>query len=358
MSIQSYACKRMSLFNSLKSLIQICQFSGLAPFSLNQNRGQWESNPSLKILTIIHLVFVGGTLLIGLIFSDSIIDFKAPKLRITLFIVLMLLNHLYALFVLFELFKKRNKQIKLLNFFEKLDILFKNRLNMHVDYSKLKIACHRFIIIWLCEISGVIIPDVIFYVQTKNSYTIAFFATFILPFILCKLSYAHSLMFVTLVRENLNVMNKFIRSINKQNGYYMRETSSNQTNYKHKKFGYVRRSKIVDLNSEMISFLKRVYGEIWHASKTIENLTYWSLPIGCTNDVIVLISNCYWFFMVLFIRGRNLMLYILLLILIFGSFVNMLLIAHNCDQTAESVSENFKNQNFVALQEAFHLLHI
>lgn len=327
----------MSLFDSIKPLIQVCQFTGLTPFSMNRTSIKWESNHSLKILSIILIFCVGTLLLSGLIFSESIIDYKRTKIRTALLITFMVLNYIHAIFALLELFKKREKQINLLNLFENVDILFKNRLNMHIDYLKLKNACHRFIIVWICEISGFIISNIMVYIQTKDSYNIAFSAMVVLPHVLCKLSYAYSVMLVTLVHEDLSVLNQYIKSITKQNGYYVCETVLNRNVCKNRKMDLFKNSKF-NVNPEMILFMKSVYCNIWEACKAIENLTYWSLPIGCAHDFFVLTSNSYLFFLNLFTQSRNLTIYMLLLLVILSSLSGMLLIAYSFSRTVESVS--------------------
>lgn len=331
----------MSLFDSIKPLIRVCQLSGLTPFSMNKTSIKWESNHSLKVLSIILIVFVGTILLSGLIFRESIIDYKRSKIRNALVITFMVLNHINAIFALLELFKKRDRQINLLNLFESLDFLFKNRLNMHINYLKLKTACHRFIIVWICEISGLIISNIIIYIQTKDNYTIAFFIMLIPHYVLCKLSYAYAVLLVTLVYEDFSVLNQYIKSVTKQNGYYVCETFLNKNDFKNSKMDHFKNSKF-HVNPEMILFMKSVYCDIWEASKEIENLTYWSLPIGCAYDFFVLTSNSYLFFLNLFTRSRNFPIYLLLLLLILSSLGSMLLIAHSYSRTVESVSEQIK----------------
>lgn len=155
-------------------------------------------------------------------------------------------------------------------------------------------------------------------------------------YILSKLSCVYKVCLVTLIHENLKVLNKYIKSVSKRNRYYICETFSNP-NYKHRKIEFSRTSK-VDMNPEMILLLKRLYCGTWEASTIIENLTYWSLPIGCANDFFVLTSNSYWFFLNLFTRSRNYTIYILLLLFMSTSLGNMILIAYNSNRSAQNVS--------------------
>lgn len=272
----------MSLFESIKSLIHVCQFSGLAPFSFNQTSAKWEPNVSLKVLSIFIIICLGIILLCAIVFNDSIIDYNKSKIRITLFVALFLLNHthgcMHTMFVLLELFKKRKQQTDLLNLFENLDFLFNNHLNIHIDYKKLKITCHRILIVWIYEIVTLTIANLTYYIQTKEKERLPLMAMFVPSHILNRLSFAYNVLLVTLVHGNLILMNKYIKSVTKANGYYICETFSNLNHFKHRKKGYLKTNKI-DVNPEMILLLKKLYCDIWKASKIIENLTYWSLDV-------------------------------------------------------------------------------
>lgn len=119
---------------------------------------------------------------------------------------------------------------------------------------------------------------------------------------MCKLSFAYYILFLTLVRENLIVLNKYLKSVTKPNGYYICETFPNQNDCKHKRNGYNKENKI-DVNPELILLLKKLYCDIWEASKIIGNLFYLSMPAGCVFDFFAITSNSYYFFFNLFAKN-------------------------------------------------------
>lgn len=341
----------MSLFDSIRPLIQICQFSGLTPFSMNHRTSKWELNSALIVLSLVIIAGNSALLFCGIIFNDSFIDYSRPKIRILLLAFLLFLNQAHAMFALLELFLNRNKQVDLLNTFEHINNLFKQNLNMSVDYAKLKGKCRRIILVWICEIFGLLIADILDYVETKEHRKIPYFLIFISSYILCKLSYAYTMILVSLTHEHIDVLNRYLKSVTKQNGYYICETFSNRNNFKRKSVNIGN----VGLSIKSLLILKNIYWRVWEASISIENLTYWSLPVGSFNDFFVLLFNSYWFFSSIFFRALPLSTLLLLSILIASNLGNMYFIALNCNKASRTVSFAARKSKFLSINENYNL---
>lgn len=244
----------MSLFSAINPLIRICQIFSLVSYSINRTTLKWESKIALNIVSIVFIICNGFIFLSALIFNDTFLNqHKYSKIRFVLFSILLYWSHIFATVTLLERFIKRNQQIKLLNKFENLDFLFKQHLNMSVDYVKLKSQCRRFIIAWVCEVFGLLIVDIFHYTTTKSVRNFKFFAIFFPSYLLCKLSYAYTLVLITLVRENIYVLNKYLKSITKPNGYYLCDTFSNRKQNERKKN---LSSNKLRLNPDKLLFIK------------------------------------------------------------------------------------------------------
>lgn len=327
----------MSLFDSIKPLIQICQFAGLAPLSMNQNTLKWESNPSLNVISIIMMICIATIFIIAIIFNDSFVSYKQSQVRIVLLSALLLLNSAHALCGLLEFFLKRDQQLQLLSNFQHLDQSFQQHLNIHVNYARLKKNCNKIIAVWICEIGGLLFADIIAYIGSNENTEIQFIYIYMVPFILSKLSYAYFAIFVTLVNENIDVLNKYLRATNKQNGYYIRDTLFGPNESKLGRINLFGKNAIA-LNPKTLLFIKSIYCKIWESSLTIGHLTRWSLTFGLFNEFYVLIFNSYWFVLCVFFDMFSISTLILLLSSVISNLCNIFFIAWNCSKAVEGVS--------------------
>lgn len=168
----------MSLFNSISPLIRICSCIGLAPYSIDQNT--LRSSSVFKLLSNTFAIVIFLMIFIVIIFNKIFIDHTRPTLNIVLLNTFMFLNHLHALVSLLESGIKCEKQIDLLNKFKNLDILAKQKLEMHIDYSKLKIVCWQFIFMWIYQVSAFVISITFLKVQFEANRPV-YYALIFLP---------------------------------------------------------------------------------------------------------------------------------------------------------------------------------
>lgn len=333
--------KIMSLFETIKPLIRICRLAGLTPFSM-----EWRtlnSSVFLRRLSNIFVVCIVIFMFVIILFNEVFISYKeySPLQRVFLTLY-MLLNHLHAVVALVEFYLKRQNQIDLFNRFEKFDFSLKQNLKMHIEYSKLKVTCWRFIFGWICGICAFAFPVILSAIQDKSEYLI-YYTIYLLVFLpssmVRKLSYVYSMMMVTLVHEYINLLNNYLKSVNKRNGYYICPTFSNQKNSLLKNEHSDHRKDYID--AEMLVFIKRSYCNIWESAQKIQNLMYFSIPIGLSTDMFVLILYSYWAFLCLFLPGWDQIAYYLLPIMnITMNLGYVVFLANNCNRAAESVSWN------------------
>lgn len=325
----------MTLFNSIKSLIQICQFSGLTSYSLNQKTMKWESNPYLIILSIVIIIYNGFAFIITIAFNETFVNHKNATFRVILTSLVLSWTHVHALSALVEFHMKRNEQIKLLNMFESLDHLFKQQLNMHADYSKINKTCRRIIAAWLFVIGWFFITLTFYCIQSENKRMIAFTCSYIPSFVLCKLSYAHSILLVSLVSENIDVLSKYLKSETKANGYYISETFLREPTSKRTNFP---KTSQVNLQPEKLLFMKDIYSHIWNATRTTQNLMCWSLAIGLSNEFFILLFNSYWIYLCLFIRPEPFSAFIFQMTLFSVALFSMFSVTYNYRKAIDTVS--------------------
>lgn len=184
------SCQRtMSLFDSIKLPIQIFQFSGFVPFSINKNTSKWELNPKLIVLSIIFIILYAALFFTSLILSDKIIKSDDSNLHTISFILLIASRYIQVLLALSEIFVKGYKYVHLLNAIENLDNLFKQHLKMHLDYKKIKSNCRFAIIAVITEFFSFLVFNVISFSQTKDSTRMHFIIMFLPAFTLSRFWY-------------------------------------------------------------------------------------------------------------------------------------------------------------------------
>lgn len=338
----------MSLFDSIEQVIQICQFMGFSSFSMNENTLKWETNSALKVLSIILLTAISMIFLSALIFNDTFLD-PTKSLYAIMLNIFLVLSYVHATISLFERLIKRERQIKLLNLFEELDFLYQQNINMNIDYAKLKRSCHRIVLVWICEIIGFLITGILVSVQFKDNRIISYVLIFSPSFIWSKMSYAYSNMLVVLIRENIDTLNMYLKSV--VNGCYVSEMHLNRNINDQKSFFSKRK---MNLNTNKISFVIRSYSKIWDASKVVQNTTRWSLPIGLANDVFVLVFNSYWVFLLFILQLHEISLYLYPLISVISNLGNIIFIAHNFNTAIETVG---KFKLLFCFYFGFHFAH-
>lgn len=282
--------------------MRICQFFGLAPISFNRRTQKWQQNAFLIYLSV-AIIFVHIVVLIGtIIFNGTFVDHKKKSILALLTAFKLAWNYVHALCVVLELLLKRHQQMKLFNMLETLAALYKQQLNMHVDYIKLIKINRQIIIVWICEILVFVMADIFYYLQYRDMFIIVFILAFTPSYAISKLSYGYSIILVSLINEYMVVLNVYMKSITKQHGYYIKGNFINKS--KSKKINCIEIGEI-ELQTEMILFMKNAYSKLWKGTVSIKYQMHFCLAIGLFNEFMILIFNAYWDFLQLFVRASH-----------------------------------------------------
>lgn len=325
----------MLLFNSIKVLIQICQLCGLAPYSMNQDTMKWETNPNLTIFSIVILIYNILIFIITLIFSEFVLNHKNKKMRVLLSAFVLAWNHLHAICAIFESIVKRKHHVKLMNMLNNMNILFQEHLNMQTDYLKLKQSCKRIIMLWICELVAFMGADFFVYFYLNNVHMLRVMIIFIPSYAVCKLSYFYSALLAHLVQENINVLNKYLKSVIKENGYYICETFNNEK--KSNRTTYIKTSQ-VNLRPKTILLMMKIYYQIWEGVETIRYLMCWSLIIGLSNECFLSIFNS-WMFCIVIIKDQGLSQCVFAVTLIATVITTVFYLTNSYKKAVEAVSQ-------------------
>lgn len=332
----------MSLFDSIKLLIRICEFCGLVPISMNKIAHKWELNPYFGLVSIAHIISNCLLLVMMIVRIEIFIDFSDNVMNATLFVLLLLFNHIHATFVLLEMYLKRDKQVQILNAFETSDRLLQQYLNKNVDYKILNGICRRITIVWVCEWLSILISDSVNYFLyfAGESSQMIYLCTYLSSYLVGKLSYAYSIMLVAIAYEQFDVMNKCLRSMNKQHDYYFCDRFSKQKIFINTKWNRLIRNSY-EFDIETLYSMKQIYCVIWQAIELTKNLCLWSFLIGLSNEFFVLTFNLFALINSIFFISLPISTFIVLLILIANNLCNLLFIA-GFSKVVVSVSEKLR----------------
>lgn len=351
----------MSLADSLRSLIRICQYCGLAPLLKNKITQKWELSPFLEFVSIIYMIFYGVLSVLMVVRIELFLDYNDNLLNVDLLLLLLLFNHFHAVSVLLEMHIKRDQQVQLLNTFENLDNLLRQHISENVNYENIKSKCQRIIIVWTCELTCILISDLFNYFLLYSGRTsqIVYLGAYLSSYTFGKLSYAYAIMLITIIRDKLDLMSTYLRSVNKPYGYYVCQQFSNLT---HNNYGRLIPNKI-DLSTESMYSMKNVYSVIWVAIESIKNLNRWSFLIGLSNEFFVLTFNLYVLISSIFFISIPITSYVLLSILIANNLCNLVFIASHCSKMVEGVSKytcnnNKKNKKYCKLTYLINFDHL
>lgn len=345
----------MLLHGSVKLLMRLCQFCGLVPISLKQKDPlQWEKSSRLKAISIVLTILSGIIFLIIIIWPEWFLNPIDSKIRRTLFHLLIITNHIPAMVAIFELSLKCEQQVKLWNIFQKLDILLESHLNQKLNYTNLRKKCNRLILAWICECLLLVAVDTYSKFQTIKSTRTSQVAVTFPTYVLTRLALSYSIMLILIIHGHLDVLNKYVKSLNKQNGYYIRDQYAKQTDVGRFKWAKLIKSKS-GLNIETVYSLKYIYCEIWKATEITKNLTQWTLMSALSNEFAVLTFNIYSIFVCIFYKLLPMSRVKVLLVFLANNLCNLLFIAHYSNKILEDVSKKkatdvkaYVNLNFVS----------
>lgn len=327
----------MSVFESIKNFIRLCQLFGLVPISASKDGQTWKLNRLLEYLLLIHVIFLVLILSANLILADSLNDFDGTLIQVILFYTFSVLCYVHALVLLFETYWKRKHQRRLLNIFSFLDRTFVQHLNVEINYCHLKRLENR--MLFYSSLQSIVLFTYMLHSYYNQNLIKTFHSMLLyLPgYFVGKLSYLYLTFSIKLVGTSIDVLNQYLKQTTKSNGYYVRESYIN--------------SKTIqsNLNVSMLHVINRMYSSIWESSILMNHLMSWSLPIGMFYEFYLLIYYSYYiFFYILILKNVAISTHVRMLVWFLSVLLNMLLFSNTCRNTEEIVGSIF---NFVSLIE-------
>lgn len=323
----------MSFLDAIKPLIKLCHILGLAPYSRIANTTTWAKNRVNELVTIAFFIINVGIFSIYLISNGAIIDYDDPSLIIAICIYSFVIVCVQTFIVLCEVYYKRNQHIKLLNIFEKLESIFNQNHRIQLDNSRLKRILRRAISFWVLETFGLLALNIVIWLKTNASDEFFFFLMYTVPQLISKLSFIFWTILVVNLQEHVKVLVNYVSLF----------TQIKADSIKHEaiKFKFLHgkyRTSIVPRDyRNLIEYLKKCYVLVWEASILINDIVFWSFPVGFLNELSVLVFNC--FFTIQILQLPEILFMHLLHISSWGAMnmINVIFVATMCGKSVETV---------------------
>lgn len=321
------AVLNMSMFESMKHFVRLCQLCGLVPISAGSGNKSWKLNRSLKYLLLIHMVLMVLILSANLLLTDSLNDFNDNPIRVMLFYIFTVLCYVHALALLIETYWNRKHHRRLLNILRFLDKSFVQCLSVQMNYHQLKRSEKWMIFFSLLQSIALFAYMLGSYYNQNLMKTFRSMLLYAPGYFLGKLSYFYLTFLIKLIGVSIDVLNQYIKQMTKPYGYYLRESYINS------------KIKQSNLNASMLHVINRMYGLIWESSILVNHLMFWSLPIGMFYEFYLLIYYSYYIiYYILILRDVAISTYFRVLVWFLSVMWNLLLISNTCNDTIRIVS--------------------
>lgn len=327
----------MVLLERILTLTKIFQTVGLAPFSYSVSTGKWETNRSLGCITFIFIIVTVITTVLPTIFHEHFINPKNSRIAKTTVNVICIAINLHTFCALIENFCKRHRHIRLMHLFQKLEISINRTQSVRLEYGVIQRMFRRFLIFEFFEIALVILLEYDLTVRIGDQRSVNVIIVYMIPFILSTLSSIQAISYISLLFRNIEALDRFTDDLMAKGNVSVNRWFVTPARF---------RKNTIDAPNLIL--LKQIYRLIFECAIVINNLMYWSLPIGLINYLFLLTFHSFWIIRAIFGNHPS-----KIAIIIFNSFwstiisLNILLITMNCKRSRDTVSRPSIKSRFI-----------
>lgn len=311
-------------------MTKIFQTVGLAPFSYSVSTGKWETNRSLGCITFIFIIVTVITTAFPTIFNERFIHHEDDRMSVIISNVSYITINLHTFCALIENFCKRHHHIRLMHLLQKLEISINRTKSVRLKYGTIQRMFRRFLILVFSEIASLLLLECFecWILHTGDQRCVNYLIVYSIPFILSMLSSIQVISYIALLFRNIDALERFTDDLVAKGNVSVNRWFVTPARF---------RKNTIDAPNLIL--LKRIYRLIFECAIVINNLMYWSLPIGLMNYFFILTFNLFWIIEAII---RNIPSEIA--IIIFNSVwltiisLNILFITMNCKRIRDTVS--------------------
>lgn len=275
----------------LAPFIRIFQWSGLVPFPLIEKKPTsfWKSKHFLfTTITVVNLLLNIAPGIFALVYNLLNYQPKEGYSKLVSYTHLMtgFILRVNTITVLIETLSKRSIQAKLFETFDEIEYIFTKKLNFQSKMCPPRVRFRKFMIIWIIKNVAFTTLTVCSFLSAIVWYRFCFAVISYIPFYTSTLFYAKWMVYVDVVRFNIERLNEIIMEMDDVNRIDRPPTN-----------GQIFQVEACPVHAfdacERFAHLRKCFSEIWHASILTNRCFRWSLLIGVGTDLYMLVVNLY-----------------------------------------------------------------
>lgn len=328
----------MSLAKSISSTLKMCQFGGLSSYSYSESAGHWRFNPSLALLNKLLIILLTTSSIITCVYQEKIIRRdKGETAVITLALWLIMIN--FRAFVnLLESSAKQDQHLKIMNSFRELEKMFENIVEYRVRCRFIKNMCHKFIILLVTEWIALLTIQMAIDFNSGDSFDLKFWIAYSFPYLFTRLSQMQIMTYILLIRQKVLMLSEYSQKMAKMSELPKRKLFATRAIIKVE--SWPANQLVCKLDESVIYRVQKMHRLIWECSVIVNDITFWSAPIGIFNDFIILIFNTFWFVVFLLDDLETpFELFLFLFLWILSTLKAILFTTISCEMTNSAVSQ-------------------
>lgn len=329
---------KMKFLISLFWPLRVWQLLAVAPFEVTKQLLIPAKNTKLYYYAIVFL-FVNIILLaLCVIFSSTYIDWSGKNFTKFDDLLAMTIVRITSCIILGEAIFKENKQIEYFKQIICIDYVLHRSLHIRIDYDKYQFQNNLITAIWVFSLFICVISVTITTHMFGDPYIERFWAFYIGPLFVYSLNCHRMVLYVFVIRRRYQLLNQFIEKI-----CLLQEENVGRQNIMQKLEPL---SKINDppidsmavqlICEPQLKDIRNSYQMLYEATKMINDLFLWSLPLCIAIDFHRLLVNTFYLFAVWLLQDQWLL---LILAISWGglNLAHLIVLSHACHTASKEV---------------------
>lgn len=284
----------MSLFESMKNLIYICQFSGVTLISAAVNTLQWEKNRQLKYFSMVLLI-LNAVMFISIMFFIHVEWYSYITERIHLFLIqsCMIFSYVTSIVIILESNFQQNKQKRLLELFDMLDTEYKIHLNISLNYNNILKLSKRSISFLCIQVLVFSVLTCVYEIYLELEYGVVFYCLVFLSYITREAIVVYLTFLISLIGENLRTLSTYLENWPEQLDMNLDETTflENDFNSNNSEIRVNTNENRLDVNR--LQFISRSLNFIYESIVLLNQMGFWSLAFEFFIETYILVLDMY-----------------------------------------------------------------
>lgn len=328
----------MKFLISLVWPFRVWQLIAVAPFGMTKKLSLPTKSTKLYYSAIILLFVYIILLTLSVTFSSTYIDWSSKDFTKFDDLLAMTIVRITSCVIVGEAIFKLNKQIDFFKQIIRIDFILHRKLNIRIDYSKFKFQNNLITAIWIFCLLFCVVSVSITIHMLGDSYSERFWAFYIGPLFVYSLNCHRMVLYVFVIRRRYQFLNQFIEKV-----CMLQEKSVFNQNILQtfEKLSKIKGSPIDSLAVQHISEsqlkdIRNVYQMLYEATKMINDLFLWSLPLCIGIDFHRLLVNTFFLFAVWLLQKYWV---VLIMAMSWGSLniAHLIILSHACHTTHATV---------------------